>query len=518
MRASRLIAGAAVLATASAFVAVPAVGADAPVAQSFGTPPAGVNVMTVAVSDVSAGTPYVAFTVPDCVSELAYVMDGAAGGSSRRVGTNAHAAGGQGAVRSGTITVTPGEQLRLYPAAQGVSAQLTTDIGDAGAGGGIGYRSGGGGTGMDQGAGMFNVRQNAGGGGGASAAITLGATPIVVAGGGGGAGGSSWDSSVNTAVGGAGDVRGNDGVNHVGSGGVLGAGTAGTGLRGSDPVGNGGGAGGGGGGYLGGGAGRASNSGSQGGGGGAGGTSYTDAGRTGTGVISDYGLSVSDVVPTGDGAVKIAWRSCAAIVTLEGTTTDAAGATSPAADWPYAVTVDGGTSYADSPLLDADGLSHVSVYGFPGEADPLTVTITPESRTGWVLRDWDDTAMHRPLASCVVFNEDGVAVPVTNVDAQSFRIDVAAGQWILCSFDSVEAAPDMAVTASATDVASGLPAGPAVTSGDAVEFSYSVRNTGNLPLDLSISDFRNPALVCAQTELLPGDQTTCSGTVRVTRD
>jgi hypothetical protein len=523
MRAIRAISCLALVAAVSTLAAGPVLADDRPAAQTREIQPRStssstVTTKTVRVADVTSATPYVTFTVPDCVVEIAYVMDGAEGGSSRRVGTNPYAAGGQGAVRSGTISVTPGEELRLYPAAKGGAAQLDSDIGDAGAGGAIGYRKGGGGTGMDQGAGLWNVRQNAGGGGGAGAAITAGTSPLVVAGGGGGAGGSSWNDAKNTAVGGAGDVRGGDGVSNAGSGGTLGAGASGAGVRGSDPTGNGGGSGGGGGGYLGGGAGRASTSGSQGGGGGAGGTSYTDASRAGTGSVDDYGLAASDVTPTGDGIVTIAWNGCAAALTLQGTETDAAGATSPAAGWNHTVTVTGGTSVADSPALDADGSSHLSVHGFENAADTRTVTVTQEARPGWVLRDWDDTGMHRPLATCAVLGDGGTDVTVTNVDAHSFRIDIAVGQWIVCSFDTVEGAPDMSVSASATDVASGLPAGPAVTSGDAVDFAYTVRNTGNLPLDLTISDPRNDALACVKAALLPGDQTLCSGTLSVTRD
>lgn len=529
MRAIRAISCLAVVAAVSAFAAAPAAGDDRPVApmadaqtvraQSFSPRSSDVTMKIVSVTDVTAATPYVTFAVPDCVTEIAYVMDGGEGGSSRRVGTNPYAAGGQGAVRSGTLAVTPGEELRLYPAAKGGAAQLNSDTGDAGPGGSIGYRKGGGGTGMDQGAGLpWNVRQNAGGGGGAGAAIALGDTPLAVAGGGGGAGGSSWNDAKNTALGGAGDVRGSDGVSNAGSGGALGVGASGAGARGSDPGGNGGGSGGGGGGYLGGGAGRASTSGSQGGGGGAGGTSFTDPGRAGNGSIEDYGLASSDVTPTGDGVVMIAWNGCGAVVTLQGTATDAAGTVSPAAGWNHTVTVAGGTAEADSPVLDADGFSNITVSGFLSAADTRTVTITQETRAGWVLRDWNDTDMHGPLAECVVLNDDGADAAVTNVDAHSFRIDVAVGEWIVCSFDSVEGAPDMTVTANATDATTGLPAGTSVTSGDAVDFAYTVRNTGNLPLDLTISDPRNPALACAQTELLPGGQTLCSGTVSVTRD
>ncbi len=117
MSAVRRFAPVVALAVAAAtLAATPAAGTDKPSAERFD-----VQTRTIQLSDVSSGTQYTAFTVPDCVTEIAYVIDGAAGGSSRRVATNAYAAGGEGAVLSGTMHVSAGEQLRLYPAQQGVS-------------------------------------------------------------------------------------------------------------------------------------------------------------------------------------------------------------------------------------------------------------------------------------------------------------------------------------------------------------------------------------------------------------
>lgn len=519
VRAIRAITCLVAVAAVSAFAAPPAIAADAPVAQPFAEVEPGVKTKSVTVAEVTSGTPYVSFTVPDCVAEIAYVIDGGEGGSSRRVGTNAFAPGGAGAVRSGTILVSPGEQLRLYPAAKGGSAQLNSDYGDAGGGGAIGFRAGGGGTGKDQDYALpWNIHQNAGGGGGASSAITLNTVPLVVAAGGGGAGGSSWNDAKNTAVGGAGDVRGADGVSNAGSGGALGAGAAGTGLRGNDPSGNGGGAGGGGGGYLGGGGGRASGTGGQGGGAGAGGTSYTDATRVGSRSIAEFGLASSDVTPTADGVVKIAWVGCRSILSIEGTVTDVEGAPSPAAGWEHRITVGGRLIDPITSVLDDSGWSDAFLSGYLSIDDTFTVTVKQETRPGWILRDWDDTAMHQPFATCVDYFDPDIDIPVTNVDAHSFRLTTEPGQWIVCTVDTVEGAPDMTVSASATHAGSGLPTGNSVTAGDDVHFAYTVRNTGNLPLDLTISDPQNDAMACAQAALLPGDQTLCSGTTTVTRD
>jgi hypothetical protein len=516
MRAIRVaapFAAAAVLA-ATSFTAPAAAGDDRPAPEQFS-----VETRQVQLADVTSASPYVSFTVPDCVTEIGYVLDGAAGGSSRRVGTNAFAPGGQGAVRVGTLTVMPGETLRLYPAQQGVSAQLNSDFGDAGSGGGIGFTAGGGGTGTDQDyTWPWNVHQNAGGGGGASSAITVGATPAVVAAGGGGAGGSSWNDAKNTAVGGAGDARGADGVGNAGSGGALDAGATGAGLRASEPSGNGGGGGGGGGGYRGGGGGRGTGISTQGGGAGAGGTSYLDSARAGSGTASAYGLSRDDLTPTGDGTVKIAWYGCASVLTLDGTAIDRTGDARPAAGWSAAVSASEATVQPQSPALDDAGISHVTVRGYTSGQGVRTVTVTPESRPGWVLRDWTDATLHAPPAACALGDAPDTQLPVTAVDARSFRVDVPSESWIRCAFDVVEAVPDMSVTSRALLLPAAEDAPSEVRSGDDVEFSYDIRNTGNLPLHISVSDTRNDALTCPEPSLLPGEHQRCTGTISLTRD
>lgn len=506
----RLIPVVALTVAAASLAAAPAAGADRPTAARFD-----VHTRTVQLSDVTSSTPYVAFTVPDCVTEIAYVMDGAAGGSSRRVGTAAYAPGGQGAVRSGTVRVSAGEQLRLYPAQQGVSAQLNSDTGDAGGGGAIGFRVGGGGTGKDDG---FLTRSNAGGGGGAASALTVGSTPLVVAAGGGGAGGSSWNSAMNTAQGGAGDARGADGVSNPGSGGALNAVASGAGGKATEPFASGGGGGGGGAGYVGGGGGRGANVGSLGGGGGAGGTSFVDASRTGTSTIADFGLRTSDVTPTGDGTVKIAWYGCASVLTLQGTTTTAAGTTAPAQGWVHRLTTSASVQKGNDLVLDAQGRVDATLRGFADARTTIPVTVAQAARSGWVMRDWTDTTMHGPLATCFADGDPAAALPVTTVDAHSFRVDVPANAWVTCTFDTVEGAPGMSVASDTEDVATGTATPKAVTSGDEVRFGYTVRNTGNLPLDLTLDDPKTPDLACATTALLPGAETRCTGSTSITRD
>lgn len=511
MSAVRRLAPVVVLAVAaSALAATPAAGTDQPTAERFN-----VQTRTVQLADVTAGTQYTAFTVPDCVTEIAFVVDGAAGGSSRRVGTNAHAAGGEGAVLSGTMRVTAGEQLRLYPAQRGVSAQLTSDTGDAGGGGAIGFRHGGGGTGKDDG---WLIRSNAGGGGGASSAITLGTTPLVVASGGGGAGGSSWNTALNTAKGGAGDARGADGVSNPGSGGALNAVPAGGGGKATEPFSSGGGGGGGGAGYVGGGGGRGASIGNLGGGAGAGGTSFIDSSRVGTSAIADFGLSASDVTPTGDGTVKIAWYGCASVLTINGTTTTSSGTTSPAAGWAHTLTTPATLRPGTDLTLDGEGRADATLRGFADASTPVPVTVTQSSRDGWVMRNWTETTVNTPVATCIVNGDPARTLSVANVDAHSFRIDVPADAWVSCTFNTVEGAPGMSVEPDTVHVLTGTPNPTSVTSGDEVEFGYTVRNTGNLPLDIAVTDPKTPDLACASTALLPGTETRCTGTTSITRD
>lgn len=515
MSAVRRLAPVAVLAVAaSALAATPAAGTDRPTPEYFN-----VQTRTVQLAGVTSGTPYVTFTVPECVTEIAYIVDGAAGGSSRRVGTNAHAAGGQGALLSGTVHVTAGEQLRLYPSQRGGSAQLDTDYGAAGGGGSIGYSKGGGGSGKDQDYSWpWNIHQNAGGGGGASSAITIGATRVVVAAGGGGAGGSSWNTVMNTAVGGAGDTPGADGVGNPGSGGTVGIGATGVGGTASDPSNSGGGGGGGGAGVSGGNGGRGSTVNAQGGGAGGGGRSFVEPSRDSHGSIAAYGLSASDIDPTGDGTVKIAWTGCASVLTLNGTATDGLGTTTPASGWSHTLSTAATLRPGTDLTLDAGGRADATLRGFANVSATIPVTVSQASQDGWVMRDWTETELNTPLATCIVNGDPATTLPVTNVDARSFRIDVPADAWVSCTFDTVEGAPEMTVEPDTEHVLTGTSNVTTVTSGDDVTFGYTVRNTGNLPLTVTATDPKTPDLACASTALLPGTETRCTGTASITRD
>lgn len=207
------------------------------------------------------------YTVPPCVTSITVTVAGADGGGP---------SGGNGAVVTYTIPVTPGDVI-------------TMNAGGSGVAGGVGY--GGGGTGFLSSDG--NASYASYGGGGASTVFVNG-TPVIIAAGGGGTGGGS----NNVAGGGGGCATGLIGASTFGIGGGIGTqvsgGSGGTpwastppgGQAGSLGQGGNGGlwqtasGGGGGGGYYGGGGGGNDGccTGANGGGGGGGGSSLVPSG------------------------------------------------------------------------------------------------------------------------------------------------------------------------------------------------------------------------------------------------
>lgn len=240
------------------------------------------------------------WTVPACVSSITVTVAGADGGGNL---------GGNGAVVTATIPVTPGQVITVNVGASGNS------INGGYGGGGNGFASTDG-----------NVNYNSSGGGGAST-ISVGGTPVVVAAGGGGAGGGS-----GIVAGGAGGcATGIAGTSTFGAGGSAGTqvagGVGGTPWAGTPPGGqngslgqggNGGlwqtaSGGGGGGGYYGGGGGGNDGccTGANGGGGGGGGSSLVPAGagctsgtNNGPGFVTivSGGVTASNTGPYCEGA------------------------------------------------------------------------------------------------------------------------------------------------------------------------------------------------------------------------
>ena len=245
------------------------------------------------------------WTVPPCVTSISVIMAGADGGGT---------SGGNGAVISGTLAVTPGQVLNIYVGGTGT---CNTNNGGGWNGGGTGKAA--------------NSSANGSCGGGGATDIRIGGTVlanrVMVAAGGGGMGGGTQDA----AGGGGGCASGATGVNSFGGGGTGGTQTSGgaggtpwgSGQNGAPgSLGNGGAGatdncynnspgGGGGGGYFGGGSGGADcfSSAPYGGGGGGGGSSLTPAGGTCTQgsnnghgyVIIKYTAGTATALPTNTG-------------------------------------------------------------------------------------------------------------------------------------------------------------------------------------------------------------------------
>jgi PKD repeat protein len=190
------------------------------------------------------------FTVPDGITSLAIDAFGAQGGTVTYAGTN-YGAGGLGGKASGTLSVTPGETLRIY-----VGQQPSNYLGGFNGGGSSGFstygetRGGGGSSDIRQGGSALSNRVLVAGGGGSSATTSLNG------GAGGGLDGGSTSNytccggSLWTGAGGGTQLAGGSG----GTGSSNGtAGTLGQGGNGGPVYG-----GGGGGGYYGGGGGSGS--------------------------------------------------------------------------------------------------------------------------------------------------------------------------------------------------------------------------------------------------------------------
>lgn len=131
------------------------------------------------------------WTVPNCVTSITVVVEGAQGGNSIDGAGSTGAAGtpipgGEGAVVTATIPVSPGDIIGITVGGQG-------GIGTAGFNGG--------GTGNFSSDGQL-VNGSAGGGG--SSNVTVNGTPVIIAAGGGGGAGGSWAFGVENNGGGDG--------------------------------------------------------------------------------------------------------------------------------------------------------------------------------------------------------------------------------------------------------------------------------------------------------------------------
>lgn len=257
--------------------------------------PAGAN----SFADTTPGVK--TFTVPVNVHSLSIRATGGAGGDLIDSTGTTLVAGGQGALVTGTVSVSPGQKLQLTVATNGGKANVTT--GSTGSGGtpngGAGGYSAGGGGGVTrvlscQGV-LCSIAVIAAGGGGAGASGYTAGSPYPNIGGTGGAAGDKGGdgASDTTVVGGTGGGPGTSSAQGTGGSGLQAgddgsgsSGGAGGNQNGNPAFGEGGG--GGGGGVFGGGGGGSGhigqdasfNQASAGGGGGGGGSSLPPPGGT----------------------------------------------------------------------------------------------------------------------------------------------------------------------------------------------------------------------------------------------
>ena len=279
-------------------------------------PGAGTAAAAVTATETFTTPGHSGFTVPAGVTSITVTAIGAAGGSI--IFGGCIGAGGQGAQVTATMTVAPGEELRVGVGGVGGAGACGQPVGGAG---GVG----GGGRGGDVGTGNGGAAPGAGGGGASLVgrpAVSPGFNPLlVVAGGGGGAGGfhggdggaagASGEAGSNGAIGGGpgtatagggGGVSVNCGDTTSGTNGEFGRGGAGGTSFPADPFNDPGGVGGGGGGggWFGGGGGGATcllNSGA----GGGGGSSFVAEGvLTATPTAAPARVSITYAAPTAD--------------------------------------------------------------------------------------------------------------------------------------------------------------------------------------------------------------------------
>jgi len=213
------------------------------------------------------------FTVPSGVTSIQVKAWGAGGGAGGKDSPGAGGAGGGGAYTMKTISVIPGQIIKIMVGGGGGGG--ASDVANSGGGmSGINGGSIGGNSGPSGASG-------AGGGGGGFSGVYNGSTPLIIAG--AGAGGGGGGLNVNAGAGGAGGING-AGV----GGGTAGASGSTTGKNGISNPSDGGGGGGGGGGYNGGNGGAYNADNVSGGAGGGGGNSLGDT------IINGSGTSVGN--------------------------------------------------------------------------------------------------------------------------------------------------------------------------------------------------------------------------------
>lgn len=272
-------------------------------AASAATPAAAPSPTTVSYQSSDAVQQVV---VPDGVTSVKLQVLGGAGGSGISDGN-----AGDGALATGSLAVTPGEELDISVGGRGGNAAYS----GTSAKGGWGGEGGSGGNGV---ASSNDTLRNSGAGGGATTVQLADGTTLVVAGGGGGAGNNlpaSGGNAGSSLTGSDGGEGGGYPVGPYGGKGHAGSNSAPNGLNGAGGSGSTGGNGGGGGGGVKGGGGGGGAGLADGGGGGGAGSSYISPTLTSTGVRAGSDNSpIVTITPgmlgsstLGNGEVVLTW-------------------------------------------------------------------------------------------------------------------------------------------------------------------------------------------------------------------
>jgi len=405
------------------------------------------------------------FTVPTGVTQLSYIVAGGAGGGGyASMAGEQGGSGGDGTVVSGTLSVTPGEQLTIDVGSQGGNASSSRvscggantqyDGGAAGSNPNASYDGGAGGNGEC--APVASTGGGGGGGGAASVILDASNQALVVAAGGGGGGGAGEAALYDGGAGGSNSGGGNGSGTSAGAGGQQGSEASSSGGAGGTyvpPVAlqDAGGGGGGGGGINGGAGGSPGGFGGGGGGGGGSGSSTS-------------GTSITDTATnTGNGYVELSWTTPPPQPTLSASVS-ATSSPNPAYvgnNVTFSVSVSG--SGSSSPVT---GTAYVEAPGMlvpPMTSIPVVATVPINNGTGSVTLPVQDVAT-------ILQQEDGGASPygVTSLPVVFY----GSGSW-----QGVDASSSVGVDLSLDPTSTSLAVTPTPpVAGQPVTLTATVQN------------------------------------------
>ena len=426
------------------------------------------------------------FTVPQGVTKMQILADGAQGGDS--INSPLDSQGGLGGQAIGTVPVTPGESLQINVGRRGSDAAGEVSPAAGSAGGFNGGAAGGAsnnGTNSNPGAGgggASDVRQGGtalanrivigGGGGGAAAALSSALHGT----GGAGGGATGGDGTTVTAGSGTATAGGGGGSSTGGTAGAAGAssspGTAGSsGAGGAGGAGTYGGGGGGGGGLFGGGGGGGSATQFAGGGGGSG---FVEAGAT--------DVQNNPGVRPGQGVVQLQWT---VDTDLALTKTDGVSNAPPGSTVTYTIVVSNNTTNG----ITATGANLVDQ--FPAALTGVTWTAVGDAGTSFTPSGTGDIneSVTLPAGKSVTFTATGtVSQSATGTLSNTAHVfpppcfgDVNNTNDSQTDIDSVTPVADLQVTKT----------GPATAApGSDVTYAIAVKNNG--PSDVTDAHVSDP--------------------------